>query len=294
MGFKAALSCHPRYHHHLMLFIFMSLVIPDLSSDSIPIPSGLSATNSEASPQTEDSSGSFSTKHRFHSTLKDITNPVTTIPTIIPAPYSGSASTSSSATASPPSSNPVIIPTSNPGAEVSPQTMAANPVGYPAGSYSLTNPPPSLSGSWCIASQGASRAALQVGLDFACGYGRADCSAIQPGGRCYEPNSVRDHASYAFNEYYQKNPIPSSCNFGGTALVTSTDPSSSTCRYQSTSTSSSILNTTNSVGSRVFGGAVPTGPTTTSSPARRLVASASFLGSLVIILTLTRLDQLCL
>ncbi|KAI4383384.1 hypothetical protein MLD38_009226 [Melastoma candidum] len=290
MGFKAALSCH---HHHLVLFVFVSIIIPDLSSEPIPISSGSIATTSEASPRTDDSFGSYSTKHRFHSTLKDITNPVTTIPTIIPAPYSGSASSSSSATAAPPSSNPVIIPTSNPGTEVSPQTTAANPVGYPAGSYSLTNPPPSLSGSWCIAIQGASRTALQVGLDYACGYGRADCSAIQPGGRCYEPNSVRDHASYAFNEYYQKNPIPSSCNFSGTALVTSTDPSSSTCWYQSTSTSSSILNTTNSVGSRVFG-AVPTRPTTSSSPACRLVASASFLGSFIIITTLNRLAQLCL
>lgn len=79
--------------------------------------------------------------------------------------------------------------------------------------------------SWCIASPSASPTALQVALDYACGYGGADCSAIQSGGSCYNPNTLRDHASFAFNSYYQKDPIPSSCNFGGTAVTTNSDPS---------------------------------------------------------------------
>ncbi|THU72011.1 hypothetical protein C4D60_Mb04t07590 [Musa balbisiana] len=53
----------------------------------------------------------------------------------------------------------------------------------------------------------------------------SDCSAIQQGGSCYNPDTVRDHASYAFNDYYQRNPIPTSCDFGGTAVVTNVDPS---------------------------------------------------------------------
>ncbi|XP_031489580.1 PLASMODESMATA CALLOSE-BINDING PROTEIN 4-like isoform X2 [Nymphaea colorata] len=96
---------------------------------------------------------------------------------------------------------------------------------------------PTTSGSlkWCIASPSASQKALQVALDYACGYGGADCSAIQQGGSCYNPNTLQDHASYAFNNYYQKNPVDSSCNFGGTAVLTTENPSSITCIYPSTS-----------------------------------------------------------
>ena len=94
------------------------------------------------------------------------------------------------------------------------------------------NSPVSSGASWCISSPSASQTALQVALDYACGYGGADCAPIQPGGSCYKPNSVRDHASYAFNNYYQKNPVPNSCNFGGTAVITSTNPSKgSSCLY---------------------------------------------------------------
>ena len=80
-------------------------------------------------------------------------------------------------------------------------------------------------GSWCVASPSASATALQVALDYACGQGGADCSPIQQGGSCFSPDTVRDHASYAFNSYYQKNPVQTSCDFAGTAVLTSTNPS---------------------------------------------------------------------
>ncbi|KAK0590456.1 hypothetical protein LWI29_027408 [Acer saccharum] len=181
-------------------------------------------------------------------TKRDITTPITTVPTIIPT--------------TPTPSTPIINPTSNPDS-MSPATLTPNITPGSTSTYPVVVGGGG-GGSWCVASQSASKTALQVALDYACGYGGADCSAIQSGGSCYNPNSLRDHASYAFNVYYQKNPIPSSCNFGGTAVTTSTDPSTGSCQYPSTSTSSSVLNTTNSNGATVYG-AVPSTPTTSAA-----------------------------
>ncbi|XP_038887352.1 major pollen allergen Ole e 10-like isoform X2 [Benincasa hispida] len=176
-------------------------------------------------------------------TQRDITTPITTVPTII--------------LSNPTASTPFINPTST--------ADTYSPVmGSPKRSS-----PPSSGASWCIASQSASQKALQIALDYACGYGGTDCSAIQAGQSCYNPNTIHDHASYAFNSYYQKNPVPNSCNFGGTAVITSTDPSTMACQYTSTSTSSSILNTTNSKGSTVFG-AVPSSPSPSAATCQEI------------------------
>ena len=79
--------------------------------------------------------------------------------------------------------------------------------------------------TWCVARSNAGYGALKSGLDFACSHG-ADCRAIQPGGSCFNPNTIQNHASYAFDSYYQthaKN--PAACNFGGTATIAVTNPS---------------------------------------------------------------------
>ncbi|TXG47813.1 hypothetical protein EZV62_027107 [Acer yangbiense] len=121
-----------------------------------------------------------------------------------------------------------------------------------------TTPTTSSGGSWCVANPTASPTTLQVALDYACGYGGADCSGIQPGASCYNPNTVRDHASFAFNEYYHKNPAPTSCVFGGAAQLTSTDPSSGSCRFPSSTASTSISPPVNSTPTTT-----PTTPITT-------------------------------
>ncbi|GKV15993.1 hypothetical protein SLEP1_g26708 [Rubroshorea leprosula] len=80
--------------------------------------------------------------------------------------------------------------------------------------------------TYCIAVDGVDSKTLQAALDWACGPGRANCSEIQAGEDCYQPSNVKNHASYAFDSYYQKEgKAPGSCDFKGVAMITTTDPS---------------------------------------------------------------------
>ncbi|KAF5195919.1 Glucan endo-1,3-beta-glucosidase [Thalictrum thalictroides] len=185
-------------------------------------------------------------EQKLVTTERDVTTPLTTVPLVNPL----------SPTIPTPVTNPIATPTA---------PTITNPLTSPN-----VGSPASQGKSWCIAVQSASQTALQVALDYACGYGGADCSAIQPGGSCYNPNTPRDHASYAFNNYFQKNPAPTSCNFGGTAIITNIDPSSGGCQYPSTSTSSSVLNTTNPTGATVFGSRPSGSSNSASSMSHRL------------------------
>ena len=130
-----------------------------------------------------------------------VSNPATTTPVGIPPPITNPVT-------SPPSSG--TVPVTNP----QPQPPPAN-----------TNAPAIQGQSWCVAKQGAPEASLQSALDYACGMGGSDCSQIQQGGNCYSPVTLQNHASFAFNSYYQKNPAPTSCDFGGTATLVNTNPS---------------------------------------------------------------------
>ncbi|URD79878.1 glucan endo-1,3-beta-glucosidase [Musa troglodytarum] len=94
--------------------------------------------------------------------------------------------------------------------------------------------PSSDSWRWCVATADASAAELQNNIDYACGSGGADCRAIQNGGACFDPDTLSAHASYAMNAYYQgAGRYDFNCYFGGTGVLTSTDPSYGNCRYQS-------------------------------------------------------------
>ncbi|PPD83494.1 hypothetical protein GOBAR_DD19550 [Gossypium barbadense] len=103
--------------------------------------------------------------------------------------------------------------------------------------------------SWCIASSQALDSDLQYLLIWACILGKANCSAIQPGQQCFEPDTLFSHTSFAFNNYCQKNgATDDACNFGGTGIKVYTDPSYGKCIYHSCNTTTvaaatSFLNT---------------------------------------------------
>uniref|UniRef100_A0A0D9ZBC6 glucan endo-1,3-beta-D-glucosidase n=1 Tax=Oryza glumipatula TaxID=40148 RepID=A0A0D9ZBC6_9ORYZ len=87
-------------------------------------------------------------------------------------------------------------------------------------------------GGWCVASAGATEADLQADLDYACAQVGVDCGAIQAGGACFEPNTVRAHAAYAMNQLYQAaGRHPWNCDFRSSATLTSDNPSYGSCVY---------------------------------------------------------------
>ncbi|PWZ40346.1 Glucan endo-1,3-beta-glucosidase 1 [Zea mays] len=191
------------------------------------------------------------------------TNPTITIPSLNPLPTpitAPSTNIPSPSTMLPPV--PVIYPLPTPSTSSPPAVPVTNPAvttpstSPPSTPTPFNNPPllnptptpaptvtaPAASGRqvWCVAkAAGSSEAALQNALDYACGIGGVDCSAIQLSGSCYYPNTIQAHASYAFNTYYQRNPVSSSCDFGGTAMLVTANPSSGSCVFASSLPSSS-------------------------------------------------------
>ncbi|CAN1231090.1 Glucan endo-1,3-beta-glucosidase [Linum grandiflorum] len=86
---------------------------------------------------------------------------------------------------------------------------------------------------WCVPRSDASDAALQRNLDYVCSSG-VNCVPIQQGGACFNPNTVRSHASYAMNAYYQRSGRhDSDCDFGRTGFLTSHNPSYQACSFAS-------------------------------------------------------------
>jgi exo-beta-1,3-glucanase (GH17 family) len=85
---------------------------------------------------------------------------------------------------------------------------------------------PKAGSGWCVASAGATDAQLQTDMDYACSQVGVDCGAIQPGGACFQPNTVRAHAAYAMNQLYQAaGGHPWNCDFRQSATLTSSNPS---------------------------------------------------------------------
>nr|XP_043617955.1 glucan endo-1,3-beta-glucosidase-like [Erigeron canadensis] len=101
----------------------------------------------------------------------------------------------------------------------------------------MTPPPtPSMPSSgvgkrWCMPKPDATDVALQANIDYICSNG-IDCSPTQPTGPCFQPNTVRAHASFLMNSYYQaKGRHDFDCDFAHTGMIAFTDPSNGPCKY---------------------------------------------------------------
>lgn len=92
---------------------------------------------------------------------------------------------------------------------------------------------PEPSKQWCVPKVEASEAALQANINWACSEGGVNCEAVQAGGPCYNPNTVRSHAAYVMNAYYQAEGHKDfNCDFASTGLVTISNPSYGACEFE--------------------------------------------------------------
>ncbi|KAI3847671.1 hypothetical protein MKX03_008849 [Papaver bracteatum] len=85
--------------------------------------------------------------------------------------------------------------------------------------------------TYCVAKPfGVHENVLLAALNWVCG--KVDCSPLLQGQKCYEPDTVSAHASYAFNQYYQQSGrLTGTCDFNRVAMVTTTDPSHGNCTF---------------------------------------------------------------
>lgn len=133
------------------------------------------------------------------------------------------------------------------------------------------------SGGFCVAKKGADVSSLQDGLNWACGPGQANCSLIQSGQPCYMPDTIENHASFAYNDYYQRmKTVGGTCDFSGTAITTMVDPSYGSCIFTGSTNSS-----TGGMFPPAFG---PVGPPGSMSPREVPTIWCLFLGTVVLFL----------
>ncbi|XP_044495629.1 glucan endo-1,3-beta-D-glucosidase-like [Mangifera indica] len=87
--------------------------------------------------------------------------------------------------------------------------------------------------TWCVAKPSSSDSELAANIEYACNHiNGCGCDVIKEGGPCFLPNTLLNHASVAMNLYYQFNGRNTwNCDYKGSALTTTTDPSYGPCQY---------------------------------------------------------------
>ncbi|CAI8617437.1 unnamed protein product [Vicia faba] len=109
--------------------------------------------------------------------------------------------------------------------------VAMGPTSGPVAMGPAGSPESSVSKKWCVPKTNATEKALKANIDYVCSNG-IDCGPIKNGGHCFKPDSLRSHASYAMNAYYQQfGRHDLDCDFGNTGVITHIDPSYGTCKY---------------------------------------------------------------
>ncbi|KAI0492246.1 hypothetical protein KFK09_026515 [Dendrobium nobile] len=84
--------------------------------------------------------------------------------------------------------------------------------------------------TWCIAKPSSDVATLLANINYACS--QVDCSMIQSGHPCFNPDTPISHASIAMNLYYQAKGRNSwNCDFKNSGLLLNTNPSYGNCAY---------------------------------------------------------------
>lgn len=82
---------------------------------------------------------------------------------------------------------------------------------------------------WCVAIDNPDPAQLAKNINYACS--NADCTQLTYGCSC-NGLDVKGNASFAFNQFFQlRNQAAGSCYFDGLATITTTDPSTATCKF---------------------------------------------------------------
>ncbi|CAH9112099.1 unnamed protein product [Cuscuta epithymum] len=84
---------------------------------------------------------------------------------------------------------------------------------------------------WCIADEQTPDDELERAKEWACKNG-GNCSMIEENQACYLPNTAKNHASYAFNSYFQRmKAFGGDCYFRSAAILTAADPSYGSCIF---------------------------------------------------------------
>lgn len=83
---------------------------------------------------------------------------------------------------------------------------------------------------WCVATESGNKTQIAEAMSFVCRQDNRTCDPIRPGGECYNPDTLMNHASYAFSAYRSMiKAIGTDCFFNESiAHATLNDPSKST------------------------------------------------------------------